>query len=93
MTKAKTKNSRLRDFRERNQKSGGYLLKNKVKGYGVSICRALLLFGMCFLILQPIFNKISVSFMTEEDLYIIKTFNGADNAKKEAIKPLVEFCM
>ena len=29
---------------------------------------------------------------TEEDLYIIKTFNGADNANKEAIKPLVEFC-
>lgn len=30
---------------------------------------------------------------TEEDLYIIKTFNGADNAKKEAVKPLVEFCL
>lgn len=30
---------------------------------------------------------------TEEDLYIIKTFHGADNAKKEAIQPLVEFCM
>lgn len=30
---------------------------------------------------------------TEEDLYIIKTFHGADNAKKEAVKPLVEFCM
>ena len=29
---------------------------------------------------------------TEEDLYIIKTFNGADNVKKEAILPLVEFC-
>ena len=29
---------------------------------------------------------------TEEDLYIIKTFHGADNAKKEAIQPLVEFC-
>ena len=29
---------------------------------------------------------------TEEDMYIIKTFNGADNAKKEAILPLVEFC-
>lgn len=28
---------------------------------------------------------------TEEDLYIIKTFNGADNAKKEAIMPLVDF--
>ena len=30
---------------------------------------------------------------TEEDLYIIKIFHGADNAKKEAVKPLVEFCM
>lgn len=30
---------------------------------------------------------------TEEDLYIIKTFNGADNAKKEAVKSLVEYCM
>jgi len=29
---------------------------------------------------------------TEEDLYIIKTFNGADNAKKEAVLPLVEYC-
>lgn len=29
---------------------------------------------------------------TEEDLYIIKTFHGADNAKREAIMPLVEFC-
>lgn len=29
---------------------------------------------------------------TEEDLYIIKTFNGADNAKEEAIQPLVEYC-
>ena len=29
---------------------------------------------------------------SEEDLFIIKTFNGADNAKKEAIIPLVEYC-
>jgi len=29
---------------------------------------------------------------TEEDLYIIKTFNGADNAKKEAVNPLIEYC-
>ena len=37
--------------------------------HGVSICRAVLLFGLCFLILQPLLNKISVSFMTEGDLY------------------------
>ena len=67
MTNAKVKQKS--DFWERNRKSGGYLLKKTVMKYGVSICRAILLFGMCFLILQPILNKISVSFMTEEDLY------------------------
>ncbi len=69
MTKAKTNKKPLSDFRERNRKSGGYLMKRKVMDVGISVCRALLLFGMCFLILQPILNKISVSFMTEEDLF------------------------
>ncbi len=36
---------------------------------GISIVRFILLFGLCFLIIQPILNKISVSFMTEGDLY------------------------
>ena len=67
MTKLKT--AKNRDFWERNRKSGGYLLRRTVMGYGVSICRAILLFGLCFLILQPLLNKISVSFMTEGDLY------------------------
>lgn len=67
MTKVKSKTKN--DFWERNRKSGGYLLRRTVMKYAVSICRAILLFGMCFLILQPILNKISVSFMTEEDLY------------------------
>ncbi len=56
-------------FWERNRQSGGYLLKKRAMDAGVSICRFVLLFGMCFMILQPILNKISVSFMTEEDLY------------------------
>ena len=56
-------------FWERNKRSGGYLLRKKIIEIGVSICRFILLFGMCFLILQPILNKISVSFMTEQDLY------------------------
>lgn len=58
-----------RDFWERNRKSNGYLLKKTIMGIAVKIIRAVLLFGMCFLILQPILNKISVSFMAEEDLY------------------------
>ncbi len=67
MSKAKT--GKYTNFWERNKKSGGYLLRRTVMQYGVSICRAVLLFGLCFLILQPLLNKISVSFMTEGDLY------------------------
>ena len=68
MTKAlaKRKNS---NFWERNRKSEGYLLKKVVMDFFLKVCRFILLFGMCFMILQPIFNKISVSFMEEQDLY------------------------
>lgn len=57
------------NFWERNRKSEGYLLKKKIREIAYKIIRAFLLFGMCFLILQPILNKISVSFMEEQDLY------------------------
>lgn len=57
------------NFWERNRKSGGYLLKKRILDICYKIIRALLLFGMCFLILQPILNKLSVSFMEEQDLY------------------------
>lgn len=57
------------NFWERNRKSQGYLLKKTVGNYVYRVIRAILLFGMCFLILQPIFNKISISFMAEQDLY------------------------
>ncbi len=65
----KVKVKKNSNFWERNRKSGGYLLKRTVMKYLVSICRFVLMFGLCFLILQPIFNKISVSFMSENDLY------------------------
>jgi len=32
-------------------------------------CRAVLLFGLCFLILQPLLDKLSVSFMVWDDIY------------------------
>lgn len=68
MTKTKTAVAK-ESFWERNRKSNGYLLKKQIKKWTVSIVRAVLLFGMCFLILQPILNKISISFMAESDLY------------------------
>ena len=67
MTKTKTK--KYSSYWDRNAKSGGYLFKRDVMSVLLSICRFVLLFGLCFLILQPILNKISVSFMAEEDLY------------------------
>ena len=56
-------------FWERNEASDGVLLKETIKKYAISIFRAILLFGMCFMIIQPILNKISVSLMSEADLY------------------------
>lgn len=68
MTKSAV-NIQKESFWERNRKSGGYLLKRRAKSISVSVIRAILLFGMCFMILQPLLNKISISFMAEEDLY------------------------
>ena len=67
MSKAKV--VKRKDFWERNKKTHGYLLRKKISEYGYRVIRALLLFGLCFLILQPLVNKLSVSFMEQEDLY------------------------
>ncbi len=69
MTKGEAKKLLREEFWERNRKSNGYLLKKRIGEIFISICRFILLFGMCFMILQPMLNKISVSFMTEEDLF------------------------
>ncbi|HBY71096.1 MAG TPA: hypothetical protein DEG06_02540, partial [Lachnospiraceae bacterium] len=53
----------------RNRQSGGYLIKKIISRKIYAILRAILLFGLCFLILQPLLNKISLSFMEEKDLY------------------------
>ncbi len=58
-----------KDFWARNEASDGILLRETIKKYALATFRAILLFGMCFLILQPILNKISISFMAEKDLY------------------------
>ena len=49
--------------------SKNYHTKKKALDITLKICRAILLFGMCFLILQPLLDKLSVSFMSEQDLY------------------------
>ena len=60
---------RAEGFLASNRKSGGQLLRQSLRRRVASLLRALMLFGLCFLILQPILDKISVSFMMEKDLY------------------------
>ena len=65
MTKNKAKKALSvdnRSFWERNEASNGILLRETIKKYTISIFRLILLFGMCFMIIQPILNKIAVSF-------------------------------
>lgn len=61
--------TKFKTFRERNRKSNGYLLRKASFNVGYKIIRFVLLFGLCFLILQPLLNKISISLMEERDLY------------------------
>ena len=72
-TNASKKTNKLvvdtRSFWERNEASNGILLNETIKKYAISIFRGILLFGMCFMILQPLLNKIALSFMAEKDLY------------------------
>ena len=58
-----------KDFWERNRRSDGYLLKKRSKEICISIFRGLLMFGLCFMIIQPMINRLSMSFMEEQDLY------------------------
>ena len=63
------KNRKWQAFMERNRKSNGYLMRKTIFNIGYKICRAILIFGLCFFIVQPLLNKISLSFMEEQDLY------------------------
>ena len=60
-----SKMNKFQAFRERNRKSNGYLLRKVSFNVAYKIVRFVLLFGLCFLILQPLLNKISISFMEE----------------------------
>ncbi|MGN1370416.1 MAG: carbohydrate ABC transporter permease [Aristaeellaceae bacterium] len=58
-----------KNFWDRNRRSEGYLLKREIKRKCISVARALLLFGLCFMIIQPLLIRFSTGFMEEADLY------------------------
>ena len=53
---------------KRNRQWQYMLFATKTKRIVVNIAFIMLMFSLCFLILQPFFNKISVSFMSQADL-------------------------
>ena len=57
------------DYRSDNKRSGGYLAKAKFRKACVSLARGLLLFGLCFMIIQPLLTRFGISLMEERDLY------------------------
>ena len=60
---------KTKNFWDRNRRSNGYLLKRRVGEIAVSVIRALLMFGLCFMIIQPMLTRFGTSLMKEKDLY------------------------
>ena len=69
MKTKKAQSPNVMSAKTRNQKSGGYVLKAKAKRLTISIVRGLLLFGLCFMIIQPMLTRFGTSLMPEKDLY------------------------
>ena len=58
-----------KNFWERNRRSEGYLLKRRAGQIAISVIRGLLMFGLCFMIIQPLITRFSLSLMGEQDMY------------------------
>lgn len=59
----------IRRFRKLSLEEIGYFLRKRFLQLLWALVRSVIIFGICFVILQPLLTKISVSFMSESDLY------------------------
>ena len=57
------------DAASRPNRNSRYIAKTKAKKAVISIVRGLLLFGLCFMIIQPMLTRFGLSLMEERDLY------------------------
>ena len=67
--KTNTASSQNLTLRERNARSNGHLMRIRMRKGAVSVIRALLMFGLCFMIIQPLITRFCTSIMEEKDLY------------------------
>ncbi|MCL2016925.1 MAG: carbohydrate ABC transporter permease [Defluviitaleaceae bacterium] len=63
------KPSNFARYRERNRASEGYLLRTDTRRVLGNFLMVVLLFGLCFLILQPLFHQFSNAIMSRDDLF------------------------
>ena len=54
---------------KRTRKHSSYVRKAMAKKWTISILRGLLVFGLCFMIIQPMLTRFATSLMAEKDLY------------------------
>ena len=64
-----TKRNRVMRYIDKNRESDGYFAKQAAMNTFTMVFKVVLLFGLCFLILQPLFNQFSLSVMSPSDLY------------------------
>lgn len=69
MTEKTSSAPRKLSFRERNRRSGGYLIRRKAGSTAVSIVRAILLIGLCFMVVQPLLTRFLQGLMPTKELY------------------------
>ena len=65
----RTENEAVTIVRNPPKRSRSYIFKMNAKKWTVSILRGLLLFGLCFMIIQPMLTRFGTSLMAENDLY------------------------
>ena len=53
----------------RHRAHNSYVMKARAKKAVISIVRGLLIFGLCFMIIQPLVTRFATSLMAEKDLY------------------------
>ena len=56
-------------MRHSTKSNRSYVMKANAKKWTISILRGLLVFGLCFMIIQPMVTRFATSLMAEKDLY------------------------
>ena len=71
MTKVEAgpKQGRVMAYIQKNRDSGGYFAKRAMLNTFTIVTKVVLLFGLCFTILQPLLNQFSLSVMSTGDLF------------------------